>query len=188
MEKDYQQKRVTMIEVNNNLFEKALIFATKAHRGQSRKGNGLPYIVHPMQVCMVLQEVKESKNIILLMTAALLHDCVEDCGVSIKKISKKFGLHVASLVEELTLNKEMYETVGKTKLLCQEVIKMSSYALCMKLADRLINVRDTKSMPKDFKVRYFAETKEIIKTLEDKRKLTGTHKKLIKLIKKVIEC
>ena len=61
-----------MIEVNNNLFEKALIFATKAHRGQSRKGNGLPYIIHPMQTCMVLQEVKESKNIILLMTAALL--------------------------------------------------------------------------------------------------------------------
>ena len=177
-----------MIEVNNNLFEKALIFATKAHRGQSRKGNGLPYIVHPMQVCMVLQEVKESKNIILLMTAALLHDCVEDCGISIKKIAKKFGLHVAALVEELTLNKEMYETVGKTKLLCQEVIKMSSYALCMKLADRLINVRDTKSMSKEFKVRYFAETKEIIKTLEDKRKLTGTQKKLVKLIKKVIEC
>ena len=176
-----------MIEVNNNLFEKALIFATKAHRGQSRKGNGLPYIVHPMQVCMVLQEVKESKNIILLMTAALLHDCVEDCGISIKKIAKKFGLHVAALVEELTLNKEMYETVGKTKLLCQEVIKMSSYALCMKLADRLINVRDTKSMPKEFKVRYFAETEEIIKTLEDKRKLTGTQKKLITLIKKVIK-
>jgi myo-inositol-1(or 4)-monophosphatase len=175
-----------MIEVNNDLFERALIFAAKAHRGQSRKGNKLPYIIHPMQVCMTLQEVKESKNIILLMAVALLHDTVEDCGVSLKKIGKHFGLHVAALVEELTLDKDKYETIGKTKLLCQEVIKMSSYALCIKLADRLNNVRDTKSMSDDFKKKYFAETKEILNVLEDKRKLTGTQKKLVKLIKPII--
>ena len=175
------------MNVSNKIVEDAIIFAVKSHKGQTRKGSGLPYIVHPISVMTILMEIKESKNMNLLITAAVLHDCVEDCGISIKKIAKKFGLHVASLVEELTLNKEMYETVGKTKLLCQEVIKMSSYALCMKLADRLINVRDTKSMPKEFKVRYFAETEEIIKTLEDKRKLTGTQKKLITLIKKVIK-
>lgn len=175
-----------MPEVTNNMVEKTLIFAVKSHMGQKRKGNGLPYIVHPIGLASILMEVKESKNMNLLLCAMFLHDVPENCGVSIKKIAKKFGHHVAALVEELTLDKEKYETIGKTKLLCQEVLKMSSYALSIKLADRLYNVRDTKTMPQDFRVRYFDETKEILKALEAKRKLSGSQKKLVNLIKKVI--
>jgi len=110
---------------------------------------------------------------------------VEDCGVTLKKIAKKFGHHVASLVEELTLDKSKYQTIGKTEYLCQEVLKMSSYALCIKLCDRLDNVRDMKKMPDSFKTRYTTETLKILEALKD-RKLTKTHKKLIKLIKKEI--
>ena len=175
------------MEINNELFEKAVIFATKKHAGQSRKGNKLPYIIHPLGVASILLEVKESKNILLIMIVALCHDLVEDCGVSLKTISKKFGHHVAAIVEELTLDKAKYETVGKTELLCQEVIKMSSYALCIKLADRLYNIRDTKSMPKDFRDKYFQETRVIVRTLEEDRKLTKTQKRLIKMIKSVIK-
>jgi GTP pyrophosphokinase len=173
--------------VSVELFEKAILFAVKAHKGQRRKGDGRPYILHPMSVLKTLYEVKESKNMYLLATAAVLHDVVEDCGVSLKKIAKKFGHAVASLVEELTLNKEKYETIGKTKYLCQEVVKMSSYALCIKLCDRLDNVRDMRKMPDDFKKKYKSETWEIINTLEQNRKLSKTQKKLVKLIKKEIK-
>jgi len=169
------------------IFEKAIIFAAKAHRGQKRKGDGRPYILHPLAVVQTIYEVKESKNMYLLGTVASLHDTVEDCGITLKKIAKKFGHQVASLVEELTLLKENYDIIGKTKYLCQEVLKMSSYALCIKLADRLNNVRDMKSMTPDFVRRYKAETWEIVGTLEKNKKLTSTHKKLIKLVKKEIK-
>jgi (p)ppGpp synthase/HD superfamily hydrolase len=172
--------------VTNTIVEEALIFATKKHKGQKRKGNGLPYIIHPMRVANVLLEVKESKNLNLLLTAVLCHDTVEDCGVSLKKIAKKFGHAVASLVEELTLDKTKYESIGKTKYLCQEVVKMSSYALCIKLCDRLDNVRDMKSMNPEFKLKYKAETKEILEALKNRR-LTKTHKKIINLIEKTIK-
>jgi (p)ppGpp synthase/HD superfamily hydrolase len=120
------------------------------------------------------------------MSACLLHDTVEDCGVSLKRIAKKFGLQVASLVEELTLDKTKYETIGKTKYLSQEVVSMSNYALCIKLCDRLDNVRDVKSMVPDFIKKYKTETKEILDALEKGRKPTLTQKKLIKLIRKEI--
>jgi (p)ppGpp synthase/HD superfamily hydrolase len=172
--------------VTNTIVEEALIFATKKHKGQKRKGNGLPYIIHPMRVANVLLEVKESKNLNLLLTAVLCHDTVEDCGVSLKTIAKKFGHAVASLVEELTLDKTKYESIGKTKYLCQEVVKMSSYALCIKLCDRLDNVRDMKTMTPEFRTKYKAETKQILEALENRR-LTKTHKKIINLIEKTIK-
>lgn len=177
------------MKITAELLEKAILFAVKAHRGQRRKGDGRPYILHPMSVLRTLYDVKDSKNMYLLAIAVILHDTVEDCGVSLKKIAKKFGHQVAALVEELTLLKENYETIGKTKYLCQEVLAMSSYALCIKLCDRLDNVspREITKMNEDFKKKYKAETWEIVNTLEEKRKLTKTHIKLIKMIKKEIK-
>ena len=174
------------MNVSNDILEQAIIFATKKHKGQKRKGNGLPYISHPLGVMAILLEAKESKNMNLLLTVVVLHDVVEDCDVPLSQIAKLFGHQVAALVEELTLDKDKYETVGKTELLCQEVIKMSSYALAIKLADRLYNVRDTKSMPQDFRDKYFTETKTVITTLEEKRKLTKSQLYLSNKIKEVI--
>jgi (p)ppGpp synthase/HD superfamily hydrolase len=162
-------------------FNKAIIFAVKKHRNQKRKGDGRPYILHPMAVLLTIYEFKESKNMLLLGCASLLHDVVEDCGVSLKTIFKKFGPEVASLVKELTLDKEKYETIGKTKYLCQEVLAMSNYALALKLADRYNNICDTKKMTKEFIKKYAAETKEILKAVKT-RKLTDTHLALIKVL------
>ena len=58
-----------MPEVTNNMVEKSLIFAVKSHMGQKRKGNGLPYIVHPIGLASILLEVKESKNMNMLLCA-----------------------------------------------------------------------------------------------------------------------
>jgi GTP pyrophosphokinase len=174
-----------MLNLTAKQVEDAIIFATEKHKGQVRKGDGRPYILHPISVLIRLNNVKESKNIFLLMTACILHDVVEDCGVTLDEISKKFGLHVAGLVEELTLDKSNYETIGKKEYLAQEMVHMSSYALAIKLCDRLDNVSDMKSMSEDFRKKYKDETNFILNRLSG-RKLTKTHLKLIKEIRKVV--
>ncbi len=173
--------------ITSNTLEKAIKFAVKAHRGQKRKGDKRPYIMHPISVMTTLYSIKESDNLYLLAAAAVLHDTVEDCGISLKKIAKKFGHSVAALVGELTLNKDEYSRVGKTAYLCEEVVKMSSYALCIKLCDRLDNVRDMKKMDEEFKIKYKIETVAIINAIHAKRKnVTDTHSKIIKLIEEAI--
>jgi len=165
-------------------FERALLYAAKKHRGQRRKGDGRPYIMHPLSVMTRILSIKKSSNAFLLGTAAVLHDVVEDCGVSIKKIAKKFGYHVAALVAELTLDKTQYEKIGKTEYLCQEMMGMSSYALAIKLCDRLDNVCDMKGMDDEFKERYMKETATIMQTLFKREKLTKTHLALMEMIEK----
>lgn len=169
--------------VTSETLQRAIEFAVKKHRGQKRKGDKRPYIMHPLSVMIRLYNIKDSENLFLLATAAVLHDTVEDCGVKLKTIARKFGHAVAALVEELTLDKAQYELIGKTEYLCQEVVKMSSYALCIKLCDRLDNVEDLNSMSVEFRSKYIKETRDIIDSLFAKRtKLTNTHIKLISLI------
>lgn len=168
------------------LLEKAILFAVKKHRGQVRKGNGRPYIMHPMSVMSRLYQIKESKNIYLLAIACILHDVVEDCDVSIKKIAKKFGQQVASLVDELTSNPERILILGKTVYLIEKMKNMSSYALVIKLCDRLDNICDMDGMTSESKEKSKVQTYQIIESLEE-IKLTKTHIKLIKLIKKELK-
>ena len=164
--------------------EKAIIFATEKHKSQVRKGNGRPYILHPLSVLITLLSIKDSKNAFLLAVAAILHDTVEDCGVTLQEIADLFGYQVASLVEELTSDEAEIKRLGKTEYLKQKLAKMSSYALCIKLVDRLDNIKDMKDMNQSFRDKQIASTKEILLHIEKERKLTGTHKKIIRMIRK----
>ena len=124
---------------------------------------------------------KVSKNIYLLACAALAHDVAEDCFENpedgIKEIFEIFGPHIASLVAELTLDKEKYKTIGKKEYLTQELNTMSSYALAIKLCDRLDNVSDLRTMDADFRTYYIDQTKYVLGNLD--RKLSKTHRNLI---------
>lgn len=163
------------------LLEKAIHFATEKHQGQIRKGTGMPYIIHPISVMVILNKIKKSNNPELIAIACLLHDVVEDCGVTLEEIAAEFGHAVASLVEELTSDEKEIAAVGKKEYLAHKMLKMSSYALRIKLADRLDNVHDIE--PHMFNK--IEETRYILDNLK-KRKLTTTHKKLIKMIEKKI--
>jgi (p)ppGpp synthase/HD superfamily hydrolase len=178
------QKRLFM-ELTSKQLEEAIKFAAEKHSGQTRKGDGRPYILHPMSVLSRLNQVKKSSNPFLLMAVCMLHDTVEDCGVSLQEIADKFGYQVASLVEELTLDKTKYETIGKKEYLAQHCLKMSSYALAIKLADRLDNVSDMKSMSAEFRGKYRDETNYILRALL-KREITKTHLKLIRSIDDIL--
>lgn len=175
------------MEFTSKQLEQAIIFASEKHQGQVRKGDKRPYILHPMSVMLKIQEVKKSSNIFLIMAVCILHDTVEDCGVTLKEIAERFGYQVAALVDELTLDKTKYATIGKKEYLAQHVTTMSSYALAIKLADRLDNVSDLKSMDKKWALDYIEETNYVLSKLtQSNRKLTKTHNRLITMIYKTI--
>jgi (p)ppGpp synthase/HD superfamily hydrolase len=73
----------------------ALEFAAAAHRGQYRKGTRIPYIVHPLGVARTLIELNCADEVVV---AGLLHDTVEDAGVTLEEIESRFGSRVAVLV------------------------------------------------------------------------------------------
>ena len=149
------------------MFEKALEFALKKHKGQHRESSNMPYYRHPISVAKNIEETKKSKNLELLMTAAILHDTVEDCeGVTLQEIAEKFGYYVAALVDELTSDKKEIAKIGKTEYLKNKMAKLSSYGLVIKLSDRLNNVKDLNETSKQFQKRYTEETLDILNHLE----------------------
>src|SRR5438094_2194728 len=82
-------------------FEKALVYATRAHRDQTRKKTKIPYIAHILGVTAIAMEYGANETEAI---AALLHDAVEDCGGEkrLRDIEKKFGKGVAKIVDGCT--------------------------------------------------------------------------------------
>src|SRR5438270_7347590 len=87
-------------------FEKALIYATRRHRDQTRKKTGIPYIAHILGVTAIAMEYGANETEAI---AALLHDAVEDCGGAkrLRDIERRFGKAVAKIVDGCT---DTYET------------------------------------------------------------------------------
>ena len=172
------------MNVSPDILEKAISFAIEKHKNVRRKGNNAPYILHPLSVLHTLLDIKRSKNAFLLATVSVLHDVVEDCDVTIDEIATLFGYQVASMVEELTSDKEKIKKLGKTQYLIEKMVHMSSYSLCIKLVDRLCNIKDMVDMKEDFIDKQIESTKLILEALISNRKLTKTHKLIVKKIKK----
>ena len=87
------------------LYKNALTFAFQAHEGQTRKYSNLPYIIHPIRVAnMVVYYSQMSGEPSIwnseeeMIVAGLIHDTVEDCGVSLSTIKSKFGANIANMV------------------------------------------------------------------------------------------
>ncbi len=78
-----------------SLLNQAIQFATHAHRNQLRKGTDLPYIVHPFAVGMTLSQFGFSEEVI---AAGLLHDTLEDGGVTEQGLASEFGTEIAAIV------------------------------------------------------------------------------------------
>lgn len=76
-------------------FNRAMQFALTAHSGQLRKGTRIPYTAHLLTVAGIVLDYGGDNNAAM---AALLHDCIEDCGVSARRIRKLFGRKVADIV------------------------------------------------------------------------------------------
>jgi len=83
-------------------YDAALRLAATAHRAQKRKGSDAPYIVHPVQVSTILLRYGFAEDEVI---AGLLHDVVEDQGVSLDSIEAEFGPAVAAMVAALSERK-----------------------------------------------------------------------------------
>lgn len=77
------------------LTTQAVIFAAQAHDGALRKGGDVPYIVHPMETAAIAAALTDDEEVI---AAAILHDVIEDCGVTQEELCARFGERVARLV------------------------------------------------------------------------------------------
>lgn len=131
-------------------FLAALRFAAEKHREQRRKDpSRTPYINHPVAVIETLWSVGGVRDIVTL-TAALLHDTIEDTQTLPEEISSHFGDEVLQLVLEVTDDKKLPKAMRK-ELQVQNAAKKSPRARQIKLADKINNLLDiTYTPPEDW--------------------------------------
>src|ERR1700758_5340159 len=144
------------------IVKKAYDYSLKHHEGQSR-ASGEPYLVHPLEVALVLAEMKMDP---VAVAAGLLHDSVEDTSVTIVDIRKEFGEQVAHIVEGVTKiskidfatkEEQQAENLRKMMLAMVDDIRV----VMIKLADRLHNMRTLEHLAPDRQQKIAKETLEI---------------------------
>src|SRR5713226_1265908 len=144
-----------------SIVKNAYDFSLKHHEGQSR-ASGEPYLVHPLEVALVLAEMKMDPAAV---AAGLLHDSVEDTTVTIVDIRKDFGEQVAHIVEGVTKiskidfvtrEEQQAENLRKMMLAMVDDIRV----VLIKLADRLHNMRTLEHLPADRQHKIAEETLE----------------------------
>lgn len=136
----------------------AFELAQEAHKEQRRK-SGEPYIIHPIAVALIAaEELKLDTNSV---TAAFLHDVVEDTPYTVEDMEQRFGADVAFLVDAVTKKKKTTYKQSKQVDNYQQLLESMQYdirALMVKLADRLHNMRTLASMRLDKQMKIAGET------------------------------
>jgi GTP diphosphokinase / guanosine-3',5'-bis(diphosphate) 3'-diphosphatase len=157
-------------------------FADEAHLGQIRR-NGEPYITHPIAVA--LQCADWCLDAAALM-AALLHDAMEDCGVTKPELIERFGAPVAELVDGLTkLDRVQFSTreESQAESFRKMLLAMARDArvILIKLADRAHNMRTLSDMPREKWGRIAAETLDIYAPIAHRLGLNQMYRELQEL-------
>jgi len=161
------------------LVRKAYRFSDKAHLGQIRQ-SGEPYITHPIAVAAQCAEWKLDAQ---ALVAALLHDAMEDCGVSKADLIEEFSAPVADMVDGLTkLDKLQFDTQeeGQAESFRKMLLAMAKdvRVILIKLADRSHNMRTMSSMPTSKWSRICNETLEIYAPIAHRLGLNQTYREL----------
>jgi guanosine-3',5'-bis(diphosphate) 3'-pyrophosphohydrolase len=144
------------------LIRRAYEFSQTHHAGQTR-ASGEPYLAHPLEVALVLAEMKMDP---VAIAAGLLHDSVEDTSVTVVDIRKEFGEQVAHIVEGVTKiskidfatqEEQQAENLRKMMLAMVDDIRV----VLIKLADRLHNMRTLEHLPPERQIKISRETLDI---------------------------
>lgn len=124
----------------------AVEFSAVKHKGQFRKDAAItPYIIHPIGVARSLWEEGKVRSVNVLV-AALLHDTLEDTETTADEIEALFGPRVRYTIEELTNDPKLTSQENKQRQIDHAPF-LSLNAQLVKLADRLYNIRDLRSLP-----------------------------------------
>jgi len=161
------------------MVRQAYRFADAAHLGQMRK-NGDPYITHPIAVAAMCTEWKLDAQALM---AALMHDVLEDCGITKQELVERFGAPVAELVDGLTkLDKLEFDTreQNQAESFRKMLLAMARdvRVILIKLADRTHNMRTMGDMPKAKWGRISSETLEIYAPIAHRLGLNHTYREL----------
>ncbi len=160
------------------LIERAYDLAREAHEGQNRD-SGVPYIQHPLSVALLLADIGMGPDTI---AAGLLHDVVEDTGVSLDELAEAFNEDVAALVDGVTKLEQMekeqvddrFTYGGKSRSADREAESLRKIFIAMaqdirvviiKLADRLHNMRTLDPFDEERRRAFARETQEIFAPL-----------------------
>ena len=179
IDKLLQEVSAYLSEDATELIRDAYEFADVSHEGQLRK-SGDPYIAHPLQIALFLSDLRMDEQSI---AAALLHDVVEDCEVSLDELSNRFGPEITKLVDGVTkltqLDSGIYsplrvmqgaandldnlyaESLRKMLVAMAEDIRV----VLIKLADRLHNMKTLDALAPEKQRRIAQETLDIYSPL-----------------------
>ena len=157
-------------------------FADEAHLGQFR-ASGEPYITHPIAVAGLCADWKLDAQAIM---AALMHDAMEDCGVTKAELIERFGSSTADLVDGLTkLDKLQFSTreESQAESFRKMLLAMARdvRVILIKLADRLHNMRTMQAMAPDKRRRIARETLDIYAPIAHRLGLNQTYRELQEL-------
>lgn len=119
----------------------ALTFSAQKHKDQRRKGSlNIPYVNHPIEVSNLLARTVGTDDL-LLLTAAVLHDTLEDTKTNPEEIRSLFGEEVLSVVQEVTDNMSLSKEIRKAKQV-EKAYMLSNRAKLIRVADKVCNVID----------------------------------------------
>lgn len=157
-------------KVDVNLIKKAYGFALETHNGQKRL-SGEDFIIHPFSVAEILANQKLDSTSIAV---GLLHDTIEDAGVTYEQLAKIFGKEIAQLVSGVTkisgirlqgsLDEEFVENLRRMLLAMARDLRV----ILVKLADRLHNMQTLHYLPKEKQQRIARQTLEIYAPLSER--------------------
>ena len=174
-----ESKLVYLSAADIEQVRQAYRFADEAHLGQLRK-SGDPYITHPIAVAAQCAEWKLDAQALM---AALMHDSIEDCGITKEDLVERFGSPVAELVDGLTkLERLEFDTreQNQAESFRKMLLAMAKdvRVILIKLADRTHNMRTMGDMPRNKWKRISSETLEIYAPIAHRLGLNFTYREL----------
>jgi len=177
--------KIENTKIDAKVISKALDTIKRYHAGVKRK-SGEPFFTHPIQVALILLEYCKDQDAVV---AALLHDTVEDTGLSLVQIKAMFGEQVSFIVKKVTNLEDNLRRVSSQDH--ENVYRIMNYederAAFVKLADRLHNMRTISGHSSFAKQKHIAnETLYSFVPLAQKLKLTPVAEELEKLSLEVL--
>ena len=166
----------------------AIKYAVDCHAGQQRKGTNRPYILHPLEVMTILNGVGADAN---LLIAGLLHDTIEDAGVTRAELCDRFGDDVAGLVAAHSEDKS--RTWQERKSTAIEELRHADHRLALLImADKLSNLRSMKrdynavgeklwerfNAPRERQAWYYNSIIDVLKPMEDDAHARGCYEEI----------